>query len=227
LKHIASLIKKDLQRDARHPWGLVIFMLIPVMTALLMSLVFSPKNDLQKNVRVRIALLDHDDDFLGGLMRSMSQQGRLGENLILQFVDTEAQGLKLVEKRRVSAFVILPTDLTQNILDHKATSLTLYKNPAEAILPTIVEEAISTLCIGLSQAVVLLEPEINIIRNMVDLDHLPNPLMVGMVAAQSTQRLKTVEPYFLPPLVQFTTLNALDYQSMAPAEPEPIGEVQP
>ena len=227
MKHIASLIKKDLLRDARHPWGLIIFMLIPVMTAVIMSLVFSPKNDLQKNVRVRMALLDHDDDFLGGLMRSLSQQGGLGDNLKLQFVDTEAQGLKLVEKRRVSAFVILPENLTQDILDHKPTSLTLYKNPAEAILPTIVEEAINTLCIGISHAVVLLEPELNSIRNMVDLDEIPNPLLVGMVAAQSTQRLKTVEPYFLPPLVQFTGLNASDYQPMAPTAPEPNTEAKP
>jgi hypothetical protein len=227
LKHIVSLIKKDLQRDARHPWGLVIFMLIPVMTAVIMSLVFSPKNDLQKNVRVRIALLDSDDDFLGGLMRSMSQQGGVGDNLRLQFVDTEAEGLKLVKKRRVSAFLILPKDLTQNILDLKATSLTLYKNPAEAILPTIVEEAINTLCIGISQAMVLLEPEINSIRKMVDLDSVPNPLLVGMVAAQSTQRLKTVEPYFLPPLVQMNTLDASDYKSMAPTGPEPVQEAKP
>ncbi|NQV33258.1 MAG: ABC transporter permease [Phycisphaeraceae bacterium] len=227
MKHIATLVKKDLQRDARHPWGLIIFMLIPVMTAVIMSLVFSPKNDIQENIRVRIALLDFDDDFLGGLMRSMSQQGRLGENLVLQFVDTEAQGLKLVEKRKVSAFVILPKDLTQNILDLKATSLTLYKNPAEAILPAIVEEAINTLCIGISQAVVLLETEIKSIRDMADLDEIPNPLLVGMVAAQSTQRLKKVEPYFLPPLVQFNSLEAADYQSMAPAEPEPNPEGQP
>ena len=227
MKHVATLIKKDLLRDARHPWGLVIFMLLPVMTALLLSLVFSPKNNLQKNVRVHIALLDHDDDFIGGFMRSMSQQGGMGENLRLQFVDTEAQGLKLVEKRKVSAFVVLPKNLTQDILDLKATRLTLYKNPAEAILPTIVEEAINTLCIGISHAVVLLEPEIDSIRRMADLDHVPNPLLVGMVAAQSTQRLKTVEPYFLPPLVQLDSIEASDYQSMAQAEPNAPQESQP
>jgi len=227
LKHIITLIKKDLKRDARHPWGLIIFMFIPVMTAMLMSLVFSPKNDLQDTVRVRIALLDFDDDFLGKMMRSMSQQGRLGETLKLQFVETEAQGLKLVEKRRISAFIILPKDLTQNVLDHKATSLTLYKNPAEAILPTIVEEAINTLCIGISEAVVLLESEINSIRKMADWDHVPNPFLVGLVATQSTQRLKTVEPYFLPPLVQFNSIKASDYQSMAPPLPDPNREAQP
>lgn len=227
MKHVGALILKDLQRDARHPWGLIIFMLIPVMTAVLMSLVFSPKNDLQENVRVSIALLDHDDDFLGGMMRSMSQQGQVGENLKLQFVDTEKEGLKLVEKRKVSAFIILPENLTQDILDQKATQVTLYKNPAEAILPTIVEEAINTLCIGISQAVVLLEPEIQTIRKMVDLDRMPNPLLVGMVAAQSAQRLKTVEPYLLPPLVQFNSINGSDYQSMAPTTPPVEQEGQP
>ncbi len=227
MKHIITLVKKDLQRDARHPWGLIIFMFIPVMTALLMSLVFSPKEGAQKNVCVRIALLDFDDDFLGKMMRSISQQGQLGDNLQLQFVETETQGLKLVKKRKVSAFVVLPENLTQNILDHKATQLTLYKNPAEAILPEIVDEALNTLCIGISHAVVLLESEIESIRNMADWDHVPNPFLVGLVATQSTQRLKTVEPYFLPPLVQFDSIPAADYQSMAPPTPDPNQEGQP
>ena len=64
-------------------------------------------------------------------------------------------------------------------------------------------------------------------QRMIDQDRMPNPLLVGLVAARSTQRLKTVEPYFLPPLVQFNSINASDYQSMALTEPEPDPEVQP
>jgi len=35
LKNIWKLVKKDLLRDSKHPWGLVVFMIIPVMTAVI------------------------------------------------------------------------------------------------------------------------------------------------------------------------------------------------
>ena len=69
------LVKKDLLRDSRHPWGLVVFMSIPVMTAVFISLVFSPKHDMQENVTLHIAVLDRDDDFISGPLRSVGNQG--------------------------------------------------------------------------------------------------------------------------------------------------------
>ena len=39
MKTIWTLVKKDLLRDARHPWGLIVFMIIPVLTAVIISFV--------------------------------------------------------------------------------------------------------------------------------------------------------------------------------------------
>jgi len=220
LKNIWKLVKKDLLRDAKHPWILVIFMIIPVLTAVLISLVFSPQGDIQKNVMIHIAILDRDDDLLSGLLRSISNQGQAAENLKLHFVDTEEQGIKLVEKRKVSAFVLLPENLTVDLLEGTATALTLYKNPAEAILPTIVEEGLNIVCIGVSQALNLLQPEIKSIRKMVKQDKMPEPIEVANVASSSVQRLRTIEPYLLPPLIQFETVNASDYVQSANQDQE-------
>jgi len=212
LTNIRILVKKDLLRDAKHPWGLVVFMIIPVISALLMSLVFS----------LHIAILDRDDDLLSGLLRSISNQGQAAENLKLHFVDTEEQGIKLVEKRKVSAFVLLPENLTVDLLEGTATALTLYKNPAEAILPKIVEEGLNIVCIGVSQALNLLQPEIKSIRKMVKQDKMPEPIEVASVASSSVQRLKTIEPYLFPPLIQFETINASDYVPSANLDQENI-----
>jgi hypothetical protein len=132
LKNIWKLVKKDLLRDAKHPWIHVVFMIIPVLTAVLIALVFSPQGDIQKNVMVHIAILDRDDDLLSSMLRSISNQGQAAENLKLHFVDSEEQGIKLVEKRKVSAFVVFPENLTVDLLEGTDTSVTLYKNPAEA-----------------------------------------------------------------------------------------------
>ncbi|UCE47912.1 MAG: ABC transporter permease [Phycisphaerales bacterium] len=211
MKNIWKLVKKDLLRDAKHPWGLVVFMIIPVMTAVIMSLVFSPQSDIQKNVTIDIAILDRDDDLLSGMLRSISNQGGAAENLKLHFVDTEEAGIRLVEKRKASAFVVLPKNLTVDLLEGTNTSIGLYKNPAEAILPTIVEEGLNIVCIGVSQALNLLQPEIKTIRKMLEQDEMPEPIEVANVASSSVERLKTIEPYLFPPLIQFETINASDY----------------
>ena len=212
-------------RDAKHPWGLAVFMIIPVMTAVIMSLVFSPQGDIQRNVTIDIAILDRDDDLLSGMLRSISNQGNAAENLRLHFVDTEEAGIRLVEKRKASAFVVLPENLTVDLLDGTNTSISLYKNPAEAILPTIVEEGLNIVCIGVSQALNLLQPEIKSIRKMVHQDKMPEPVEVASVASNSVERLKTIEPYLFPPLIQFETINASDYVQSSNADQENMGDL--
>jgi len=212
LKNIWILVGKDLLRDAKHPWGLVVYMIVPLLMAVLMSLVFSPQNDIQKNVMIHLAILDRDDDLLSGLLRSISNQGDAGQNLKLHYVDTEEQGVKLVERRKVSAFVLLPENLTVDLLDSTATAITLYKNPAEVILPKIVEEGLNIICIGVSQGLNLIQPEMKIIRKMVKQEGMPEPIAAANVASSSVQRLRTVEPYLFPPLIQFKTIKAADYE---------------
>jgi hypothetical protein len=200
-----------LLRDTRHPWGLIVFMIIPVLTAFIMSLVFAPQNDIAKNVTIHLAVLDRDDDFLSGVLRSVSGQGDAAENLRLHFVATEEEGIRLLERRKVSAFVILPENLTVDLLDGTATALTLYKNPAEAILPKVVEEGLLVVCIGVSKALDLLQPQLKAIRGMMERDEMPDALEVAQVGSSSIERLKTVEPYLFPPLVQFKTMDASEF----------------
>jgi hypothetical protein len=211
LKTIWTLVKKDLRRDARHPWGLIVYMVIPVLTAVIMSLVFSPRRDIRKNIRIDLAVLDRDDDFLSGVLRSVAGQGQAAQNLRLHLVETEAEGLRLVEKRTVSAFVVLPENLTVDLLAGAPATLTLYKNPAEAILPRIVEEGLLVVCLGVSEALDLLQPQIQGIRDMIQRDEMPDALEVAQIGSSSIERLKTVEPYLFPPLVQFRTIEAGDY----------------
>ncbi len=199
-------------RDAKHPWGLIVFMLIPVLTTVLMALVFSPQSDIQENVVIDVAMLDRDDDLIARLLRSVTNQGDAAKNLKLHFVETEAQGIALVEKRTVSAFVMLPPNLTADLLDNRPTAIRLYKNPAEAILPKIVEEGLNVLCLGIAQALRLVRPEIKIVRDMMEQDGMPDALDAADVALASVNRLKTVEPYLFPPLIQFKTIAASDYR---------------
>jgi hypothetical protein len=216
LNNIWALLKKDLLRDARHPWGLAIFMIMPVLTAIIIGMVFSPRSDIQKSIRIDVAVLDRDDDLLTGIMRSVSNQGEAGENLRLHFVETEEAGIRLVERRKVSAFVVFPENLTVDLLEDRATAITLYKNPAESILPKIVEEGLGIVCNAVSQALILLQPELTEVHAMIERDEMPPGVEVAAVAANAIDRLKTIEPYLFPPLIQFNEVSASEYTPSTP-----------
>lgn len=216
---ILTLVGKDLLRDARHPWGILVFMVIPVLTAVLVAMVFSPQADAQRNVTIDLAVLDHDDDFLSRVLRSISRQGEAGEHLRLHFVDSEQEGLRLLERRKASAFVVLPEDLSVDLLDGETTRLTLYKNPAQAILPRVVEEGLLLVSTGVSQALRLVQPELRAIRDMIEREEMPLALDVARVSSNSVERLRGVDTYLFPPLVRFETIDAADYRLRADSSP--------
>ena len=70
MKTVLRLVGKDLLRDARHPWSLVVLMILPVLTAVLVAMVFSPDAD-GEGVTIHVAVLDRDDDLLSSMLRSV------------------------------------------------------------------------------------------------------------------------------------------------------------
>lgn len=225
MRTIWNLIRKDLLRDAKHPGGIIVLLIVPVVSALIIALVFSPQSGARPDIVVHLAVLDRDDDFFSGVLRSISNQGEAAKNLQLHWVETEEAGIRLVERRKVSAFVVFPERLTLDLLDGIPTALTLYKNPAEAILPRVVEEALQVICIGVSQALHLVHPEMQKVRELMEREEMPTAIEVAEIASDSVERLRTVEPYLFPPLVQFATVDADDFR--APAGPAPDQDPAP
>jgi len=211
LRNVWILVGKDLRRDLKRPGALLVFMLLPLLSAFLMALVFGPKGDVQQNVVLQVAVLDRDDDMISQVLRSASGQADAAKHLQLHFVDSEEAGLALVEKRKVSAFVVLPERLTLDLLDGQPTKLQLYKNPAEGILPRVVDEGLQLVSLAVSGLLRLVQPELRQIRAMADGAGMPDAVEVAEVAGNTVGRLRTVEPYLFPPLVQMKTVRAAEY----------------
>ena len=62
---------------------------------------------------VHVAVLDQDKDMLTGMLRSLPTQGDAARHLRLHFVENREEGLRLVEKDKVSALVVLPKNMTE------------------------------------------------------------------------------------------------------------------
>jgi hypothetical protein len=222
LNTILFLIVKDLRRDWKHPWTLLLFSAMPFLMTALMAAIFGGRAGTQAIPVMHMAILDQDKDMVSGMLRSMSSQGDAAQKLQLHFVDSREEGVRLLEKHKASAFIVLPENLTDGLLNGNTNIIEFYENPAEQILPKVARQGVSLLAAGLSGAAVILGEPLKEIRNLFKQGGFPAEAAVLATAAQSVQKLSHLKSYLFPPLIQFQTIAAADwnYETNRPASKE-------
>lgn len=211
MKVILTLVKKDLLRSWKRPWGTVIMLLIPLGLASMLAMVIGGGSGGDSKITIPIAVVDQDDAFFGGLLKSMGSQGDTAENLRVHVVETVDEGIALLEKRKASALLILPENMTVDLLEGVPTSIRFYPNPAERILPRVVEQGTEILAVGVSQALATVGPQIKAVSDAISGDELPPSWIMAQIAYNSMEDLRTVKSYFFPPILQFETVSADDF----------------
>lgn len=220
MKAVIRLLLNDLKRDWKRPWSMLLLAALPLVLSLLIASVFGGGGKSGPMPTIQVAVLDQDKDLLSDLLRSLPSQGEAARNLRLHFVESRAEGLRLVERGKASALVVLPPNLTDNLLNGRTNSLELYENPAEQILPKVVRQGVSLLALGLSGAAEVLGEPLREIRTMVRSNDFPVSAAVGGVASDSVEKLRGLRSYAFPPLIRFETVPAAEFQpdpAIAPA----------
>ena len=224
MKTVLRLLGNDLKRDWKRPWAMLLLAAMPLLLSLLIAGVFGGKGGSGPTPTVHVALLDQDKDLLTGMLRSLPTQGDAAKNLRLHFVENREEGLRLVEKGKVSALVVLPKNMTANLLKGQTNSIELYENPAEQVLPKVVRQGVSLLALGLSAAAETLGEPLRDMREMIQSNSFPASATVGQVASTSVEKLGHLREYVFPPLVKFETVPAAEFQpfpSNVPPAPSP------
>ena len=211
MKTILALIWKDVQRDAKHPWPFLLFGSIPLIMTALMAAIFGGAGGRSAMPTIHVAVLDQDQDMISSVLKSLSSQGDSARNLQLHLVETRSEGIKMLEKRKASAFITLPKHLTTALLDGTTNAIEVYENPAEQALPKIVFQGVSLLACGLSGAADLLGEPLRGIRALVHTNEFPADAAVMATTLSSVQQLRQVRNYLFPPLIQFQTVKASDF----------------
>ncbi|MGQ0721914.1 MAG: ABC transporter permease [Candidatus Eiseniibacteriota bacterium] len=134
--------KKDWQRLLRDPVSLLLWIGLPLIVGLLMTLAFGGREGPEPKAHVLVA--DLDDTFLSNFLVGALSQDAAGSFLTAESV-TEEEGRRRIEKGEVSALLVIPTGFSEAVLREDPAALELVKNPAQRILPDIVEEALSLL----------------------------------------------------------------------------------
>jgi hypothetical protein len=212
LKTVLLLVLKDLRRDWKRPWSVLLFASLPLLMTALMGSIFGGGGKGMTVPTIQVEVLDQDNDLFADALRSLSGQGDAAKQLRLHFVDKLEDGLLVLEKRKASALVVLPRNMTEDLLSGKTNTIELYENPAEQVLPKVVRQGVLLLASGLSGASAVFREPLTNVREMFRATNFPSDLAVVGLAAQSLQKLRQVRTCLFPPLIQFKTVAAADYR---------------
>jgi ABC-2 type transport system permease protein len=137
---LAISLRKDWARVRRDPSQLLVPLGIPVVLAVLMSLVFGRQ---QVTPRGRLLVADEDRSIASARFLDGFRRAPLDKMVTIEPVTREA-GRTRIDRGDGSAFLILPKGLQMAFLFNLPCRLELYTNPAERIVPQIIQETLTT-----------------------------------------------------------------------------------
>jgi len=141
MRYVWATAVKDLRRRLRDPLALALWLGIPFAILTLLSLAFGGG---EATPQARLLVADEDQSLVSGLLAGALGQGQLAELIQVEEVTPE-EGRKRIGEGDGSALLLIPPEFGDAVLTSQPTRLTLLTNPAQSILPGILEEVLSLL----------------------------------------------------------------------------------
>src|SRR6267154_74555 len=135
---------KDLLRLRREPVTLLTWVGVPSLVAILLVVIFG-RGEARPHGTLLIA--DEDRGIGAMLLAGAFSQGPLGTMITVEKVNRE-DGRRRIDKGGASVLLVIPQGFTNALLESKPASIQLVRNPAQRILPNIIEEMVSMLADG-------------------------------------------------------------------------------
>jgi ABC-type multidrug transport system permease subunit len=137
-------VRKDWSRVRRDPFSLATSLAIPLILAVMMSLVFGRG---QAAPQGRLLVADEDSSVASNLLLGAFNRDPLDKMLLVEKV-AQADGHARINRGDGSALLIIPAGFQEAFLGNRPFQLQLFTNPAQTILPQIVQESLSIMVDG-------------------------------------------------------------------------------
>jgi ABC-type Na+ efflux pump permease subunit len=191
---------KDLRRRLADPVALLIWIGIPLVIGGLMNLVVGSAGSAPPRARVLIA--DQDNSFLSRMLAGTGGGPGLGEFIDREPVTLE-DGRRRIEAGGATALLVIPAGFQTAVLDDTPAELLLVTNPAQRILPGIVEEGLGSLLEGVFYAQRIFGSEIRqIASGVTGPGRAPADADVAAVSVAINARMRQLEGVLLPPVIR-------------------------
>lgn len=201
MRFLLASAHKDLRRRLTDPLALVIWVGFPVLLGILVSLLSGSGGDAPT---ARILLVDQDESPLSEFLVRSLVSGVGGEDALFVFdaVDLET-GRERIGDGDGTALVIVPPDFGDDLLANEPTTLTVFKNPAQTMLPEIVVEALGIVRDGVFYAQqVFGEPLRQLAAGPPPGQTVFDSAEIASIAARINDRMTAAGSLFDPPLFE-------------------------
>ena len=144
MRFLLAVVRKDLGRLRRDPLALATSLGIPLVLVTLITMVFGGG---QAAPQGRLLVADEDGSLLSQALTSAFSREPLSKMLLIETTGREA-GRRRMDRGDASALLIVPKGFQDAFLQNHPVQLQLVTNPAQEILPNIVEETLSIVVDG-------------------------------------------------------------------------------
>lgn len=197
MRFVLTAALKDIRRRLADPAALAMWMGLPVVIGGLMSLLSSGNGPALK---AHLLVVDEDQSFLSGLVLSGGRQGQLGEMLEIEVVKA-AEGRAKIDAGDASALLTIPKGFQEGVLRDQPVALALVTNPAQRILPGIIEAGLNMLVEAAFYVQRLFGPEVRRIADTIGRPAGPSDDTVATVSTAFNQRLRQLQDTLVPPVL--------------------------
>lgn len=198
---ILHLLRNDLRRRRRRPAAVLLMMLIPLVITLIIGLVFGRSGDVGIP-RATVLLVDRDGGVAAGFLARAFRQGRLAG--MIEIVEVEAaEGEKRMADGGASAMIEVPEGFTEAFLDRRRAEIRIVRNPSEAFLPVIAEEALDVTALILDGAGRVFSREIGLARGLIERGSWPERGEIDSLLESARARMTLASAWIGDTLLSF------------------------
>ena len=196
MRFVLAAAIKDVRRRLADPAALAVAVAIPLLLGGLLSFVTSRG---EVTPRAHVLLVDQDGSVLTALLAGAAARAGGGDAVQLESVTLE-DGRRRIDAGDATALLILPKGFQDAVLDQTTATVELITNPAQNILPAIVQEALEIVVEAVFYAQRLFGPSLR--RIVANRTGPPSDADVASIGVEINQQLSRLQNVLIPPVIQ-------------------------
>lgn len=195
--------RKDLRRIGHDRWRFLLWLGIPLLIGSLMTTLMGGSAGPQP--QALLYLDDQDESFLSGALLNAFSNEQTGELIQVERLPRD-EALARLNNNRGSALLVIPKGFGEAVLEEGPITLEMLTNPAQRILPGILEEVLALVRDGVFYVHRVLGDELKLMLEGPEPGAftLADP-KVAQIAISINQVVNSLDDYFDPLLIELAT----------------------
>ncbi len=210
MNFLIASVRKDLKRWARDRVAMLIWFGIPMLIG---GLITSMMDGGSAGPSGKLLIADEDDSLVSGFVVGAFTQEQFGDLFVVEQVTVE-DGERRINDGEASAFLTIPDGFQDALVEETPVTLTLKTNPAQTIMPGIIEDIVEILLDGGFYLQRLMGPEIKAIQEAIDGDG-PSDAFTAGISVDIQNKFQDIGEKLDPLAID------LEIVEPPPAEPQP------